>query len=243
MSDKELDVFLAHIALHPEIQPSINACRERVKAVRAVSQAAATNSFRKWPWLIAILLGSIGSTWFFLHETTENLPGPVPAVPQTSPPPSFPKQEPMAQVQDTLHDPPKAHTKLLATNYRPNEYLEMHVNGGMRGEALEFTVESPLPDAHFRLQSGTVNFNLSGTVKQKKAETPGSFQVFIFDNQQVNVEAMRFLASAKLPIISKANGINSFQLTQKINLGRGLFYFIIEDANGDWQFVGRFSVK
>ena len=243
MSEAELDAFLAHMALHPEIQPRIKACRERIKAFRAVSHPPPTDAPRKWVWPIAILLTVIGIAWFFLHEKPEPLPAPAPAGPEASPAPGASKQEPIAQVQDTGHNHPKTNPRPLANNYSPNETLDMQVSSAVRGESLELKLESPAPDDRLKLQSGGVIFHLSGTAEQKKAAIPGSLQVFIYDNQQMNVEAKRYLATFKLPVASRANGINSFELTKKINLGPGLFYYIVEDEKGDWQFVGRFRVK
>jgi hypothetical protein len=241
MPDEELDAFLAYLTLHPEIQPDIDACRMRVKAIRGASLTPKTKNWRKWAWLIAPLLGIGVAAWFFLPVKPAETP--LPAPPPTIPPPAVQKQEPFAQAPDIRVVPPKEDPKRFAAAFRSNENLEMQLNSGLRSQGIEFNIETPTPKALLKIQSGKVRFNLSGTVKQDKTAGLGTFRVLIFDNQQAHVEAMRFIAAYNLPLTAKGNMESRFQLAQKIKLTPGLYYYIIKDDKDEWQFVGSFRVE
>ncbi|MDO8365981.1 MAG: hypothetical protein Q7T20_04225 [Saprospiraceae bacterium] len=242
MPDDELDAFLTYLVLHPDIQADIDLCRERIKAVRGTTQTTKTYSYRKWLWITAILTGLV-ATWFFLPETTTNSPVPTPPAPVTNPSPAVQKQEPFAQNSKIPDKPKNEYAKTLAAAYRPNQILEIQLNSTMRGAGIEFFIKTPAPNERLKLKAGKVGFQLSGTVKQDKIDGLRAFRVLIFDNQQANVEAMRFITAYSLPLIDKGNGESHFQLTEKTKLALGLYYYIIIDDKDEWQFVGSFRVE
>ncbi len=243
MPDEALDAFLAYVALHPEIQAEINVVRERIKTLRGLEQPTPTKPTQKRLWTFLIVLFCIGITtgfWFFWQ--TPSSPEAIPSPTQTSPPPAIPQQQPIAQTPQTLDNPKVEKPKSLAAAYRPNKFLDMQMSNQVRSDGLACQILEPALDQVLSRQSGQVDFQLSGILKTEEVVSGRTFRVLIFDNQQASVEGMRYLAAFELPLTTNKNGVHEFRLLKKTSLKPGLFYYIIEDSNGDWHHVGRFRV-
>ncbi|MBC7774938.1 MAG: hypothetical protein H7246_05815 [Phycisphaerae bacterium] len=237
----ERDISAALNASSPEnkLRANLRQLSEKYDAPESLDPSlgeAPGGKAQRW-WILAagvLLLGGL-AYWNLRpqEKPTMSLP---PQPPLESP--STPPAEELPKNGDEKNKP-DSKTQPIAAAFKPIPKLESYIGSQTRSGDFHFRVDQPKSGATMTLQTGQVNFRLSGKIE---GATPSSqsIQVMIFSNNQQNFENSRPVESQMLE--SKPDG--AFLLQKKLALSPGLYYLVFEDRqSGEWLFVDKFLVK
>ncbi|MEO1262184.1 MAG: hypothetical protein AAFZ15_25485, partial [Bacteroidota bacterium] len=135
-------------------------------------------------------------------------------------------------------------TKLMAANFDPNPALELLLDNPVRSNSFKMEIESPKKDAEIKIKNGKITFPLSGIIKSiNGGTTDKKFQAYLFSNKKEDYEKFQPIWQSDLTI-DETEADFSFSTTINLSVVPGLYYYLIEDENGDQLYaIGRIQMK
>lgn len=149
----------------------------------------------------------------------------TPPTPATKPP----AQKPKASQPIAMADP---------ANFEENRSMEGLI--AMRGDE-DVTLTMTRPQIGERFQpnaSGKTELRFAGAVEGLSAKDVTTLNLLVFDNKNVNTPIL----TRALQMTPDAKGAASFDAPVQVDAPKGLFYFRIENADGDILTAGKFSI-
>ncbi len=156
---------------------------------------------------------------------------------QEKEPPTIPptiKKNPAPQ--DPVQEP-KNIRRPIAGNFEPNEYLESRL-GNLRSDDLNLDG----PATQFNLKSGSIDFELKGIFKPENGIEGRTIHLYIFSNKMADYENFQPLLSKQLTFEEVEEGFQ-FVLSKSLEVGEGLYYYQIEDEDGEVLYLNKFTVN
>ena len=117
--------------------------------------------------------------------------------------------------------------------------MEVLINGGLRSEGLTVKVNSPTNDADFALgNKGEALVPFRGTIEGSDEVEQGTLVLIVFNNKDSN----KPIVSVDLEPRKDDSNSYAFQLRQRLKALPGLYYFTIEQGEGEIIYAGKFTL-
>ncbi len=258
LEGKELQQFSLRLLRDKSLQQEVDANRLLMKTLWKANQdkdkPSPSNGFSKWWFLLLPLVAVLLSLPFFFQSPAEQAPTSEPIqniddAPGLEEAPAGiegPKEEEEEEKKkEVKEDEQVPDNRPIAANFEPNAMLEVLIDNPVRSSVLQITIHQPTPSTTLLLQNNTARFELSGqlTLAEVSSDLPNLVCHF-FSNQEAAFENFEPLFSQSITLNNTAAANFNFAFQRQLTeIVPGLYYFIIEEAEGDLLYAGKVFIK
>jgi len=204
--------------------------------------------------LAAAILVLIVAAWWMLRPGPDTQGPPVAEQPLPggpAPQAELPPTSPLPEKQPPVELP--ADSRQLAqadpADFVPNPTLDARI-GNVRGAGdLDVQIDSPVPDAVFKLQNGMLPLAVRGTVRADSTALLQPLRLFVYSNRPEAWENKKPVFDQLLSPELLDRETYRLQFNQTLRLSPGLYYLVLGQQRGPGQadgyrtlWVGRFSL-